>query len=89
VQVVIAGQPGAPDTMAMLEALRRRSLPDLLLTIVAPGEVLPEGHPAFGKSPAKAGNGGAPAATAYVCQAMTCSLPITDPLGLGAVLDHV
>ena len=89
VQVVIAGEPGAPDTQAMLAALRRRSLPDLLLTIVGPGESLPEGHPAHGKGTAKAKNGGAPAATAYVCQAMTCSLPITDPLGLGAVLDHV
>ncbi len=89
VQVVIAGEPGAPDTLAMLDALRHRSLPDLLLTIVGPGETLPEGHPAFGKSAAKTGNGGVPAATAYVCQAMTCSLPITDPLGLGAVLDHV
>jgi hypothetical protein len=89
VQVVIAGEPGAPDTLAMLEMLRRRSLPDLLLTTVGPGEMLPEGHPAHGKGTAKPQNGGAPTATAYVCQAMTCSLPITDPLGLGAVLDHV
>ncbi len=89
VQVVIAGEPGAPDTLAMLDALRRRSLPDLLLTTVGPGEMLPEGHPAHGKGIAKPKNGGAPTATAYVCQAMTCSLPITDPLGLGAVLDHV
>src|SRR5262249_19650535 len=48
-QVVIAGMPEAPDTKAMLQEVRRRSLPDLLLTIVGPGEVLPEGHPAHGK----------------------------------------
>ncbi len=87
VQVVIVGDPRAPDTRAMLEAVRRRSLPDLVLTVLAPGESLPEGHPAHGKGQAPAPGGAA--ATAYVCQAMTCSLPVTDPAGLGAVLDHV
>ncbi len=86
-QVVIVGDPRAPDTRAMLEAVRRRSLPDLVLTVLAPGESLPEGHPAHGKGQAPAPGGAA--ATAYVCQAMTCSLPVTDPAGLGAVLDHV
>src|SRR5262249_47223993 len=88
VQVVIAGEAGAPDTAALLAALERRSLPNLVLTRMAPGEQLPAGHPAHGKGLAKGKNGAAHQATAYVCQAMTCSLPITDPAGLGAALDH-
>lgn len=89
VQVVIAGEAGAPDTVALLAALDHRSLPDLVLTRVGPGEELPAGHPAYGKGPAKGKNGGPPQATAYVCQAMTCSLPMTDPAGLGTALDHL
>jgi uncharacterized protein YyaL (SSP411 family) len=89
VQVVIAGEAGAPATRALLEALDRRSLPDLVLTRLTPGEALPAGHPAHGKGLAKPKNGAGPAATAYICQATTCSLPITDPAGLGAALDHV
>jgi len=88
VQVVIAGAPGAPDTEALLQEVRRHSLPDLVLTRVAPGEALPEGHPAHGKGPVTPSAGGAPRAAAYVCHAMTCSLPITEAAGLGRVLTH-
>jgi uncharacterized protein len=83
VQVVIVGDPTAADTAGLIAALHERSLPDLVLTSLAPGETLPEGHPAHGKGAANN------KATAYVCQAMTCSLPITDAEGLGRVLDHV
>ena len=60
VQVVIAASRARRIPLAMLETLRRRSLPDLLLTIVGPGESLPEGHPAFGKSTAKPGTAARP-----------------------------
>jgi uncharacterized protein len=60
-----------------------------VLTTLAPSSSLPEGHPAYGKVQAKRGNGGTPAATAYVCRAMTCSLPITEAAGLAVALDHV
>ena len=77
--MVIVGEPGAPRYAGDAGALRRRSLPDLLLTIVGPGETLPEGHPAPGKGIAKAEERRRAHRPAYVCQAMTCSLPITDP----------
>jgi uncharacterized protein YyaL (SSP411 family) len=86
-QVVIFGTPGAADTQALLAELKRHSLPDLVLTRLAPGEALPPGHPAHGKSPVAPG-GGATRAAAYVCRAMTCSLPITDAAGLAAALSH-
>ena len=88
VQLVIVGESAAADTRALVEAAEARALPDLVLTLVAPGEELPEGHPAHGKGLAKATNG-APRATAYVCRSMTCSLPITDAEGLGKALDLV
>jgi uncharacterized protein YyaL (SSP411 family) len=47
--------------------------------IVAPGENLPAGHPAEGKTMQE----GLP--TVYVCGGMVCSPPITSP----SVLSHV
>jgi uncharacterized protein YyaL (SSP411 family) len=89
VQVVIAGAPGSADTIALRKALSRRSLPDLVFTAVAPGESLPDGHPAHGKGATPPKGGSVPAATAYVCRNMTCSLPITDAASLAEALDHV
>jgi hypothetical protein len=43
------------------------------MTLIRPGTKLPAGHPAHGKGL----EGGK--ATAYVCNATTCSAPITDP----------
>ena len=87
-QVVIFGLPGAADTESLLAELKRHSLPDLVLTRIAPGETLPPGHPAHGKGLIAPSAGSAPGAAAYVCRAMTCSLPITDAAGLAAALSH-
>ncbi|MEA2783081.1 MAG: uncharacterized protein QOK29_4625 [Rhodospirillaceae bacterium] len=81
-QIVIVGDRDAADTQAMLSALRTQSLPDLVLTRIAPGEELPDAHPAKGKGQSQG------RATVYICRGMTCSLPIVDPAGLGKVLAH-
>ncbi|MCG8359795.1 MAG: thioredoxin domain-containing protein [Kiloniellales bacterium] len=79
-QIVIVGDRSADDARALLQAVRRQSLPNLVLQTVPAGEALPDGHPAAGKGQTDG------AATAYVCRGMTCSLPITDPPELGAAI---
>jgi uncharacterized protein YyaL (SSP411 family) len=79
-EVVIIGAHDAPDTIAMVEAVMRHSLPDRLLQVVPPDAALPETHPAFGKTQQ---NG---KATAYLCRNRSCGLPITDPRALDAAL---
>jgi uncharacterized protein YyaL (SSP411 family) len=78
--VVIIGAHDAPDTLALVEAVMRHSLPDRLLQVVPPEAALPETHPAFGKTRQ---NG---QATAYLCRNQSCGLPITEPRALNAAL---
>ena len=79
-QIVIIGPRAAADTRALAAAVFGRSLPNRILSIIAPAERLPDQHPAAGKTQA---NG---QATAYVCRGATCSLPITAPAGLSQAL---
>ncbi len=80
VQVVIIGRRTLPGTMALLDIIYQASVPNLVLSTIAPGALLPAGHPAAGKSQEHN------AATAYVCIGATCSLPITSPSVLHAQL---
>jgi len=79
-EVVIIGAHDAPDTIAMVEAVMRHSLPDRLLQVVPPDAALPETHPAFGKTQQ---NG---KATAYLCRNRSCGLPISEATALDAAL---
>ena len=79
VEIIVYGPPADARTQALVKAVRGRSLPNRLLMIVAPGEDLPAGHPAHGKTMQE----GLP--TAYVCGGMVCSPPITSP----GVLSHL
>jgi uncharacterized protein len=76
VQVVIAGDPAAAATQALLDAAWQSPEPNRSIQLVAPGGALPDSHPAAGKGPVD----GKPAA--YVCVGTTCSLPLTDPAAL-------
>ena len=78
-EIIVYGPPADPRTQDLVKAVQGRSLPNRLLMIVAPGENLPPGHPAQGKTMQE----GLP--TVYVCGGMVCSPPITSP----AVLSHV
>jgi uncharacterized protein YyaL (SSP411 family) len=79
-QIVIAGAPEAEDTQALRRAVHDVSLPNGILQVLAPGEALPEGHPARGKGPVEG------RAAAYLCRGTTCSLPVTDPVELARAL---
>jgi uncharacterized protein YyaL (SSP411 family) len=79
-QIVIVGQIDNPKTHELANAVLGRSLPCRTLIVVDPREGLPAGHPAAGKTM----QNGQP--TAYVCQRMTCSAPITNPVTLSQVL---
>jgi uncharacterized protein YyaL (SSP411 family) len=79
-EVVIIGDHDAPETLALVEAVLRHSLPDRLLQVVPPDAALPQTHPAFGKTRQ---NG---RATAYLCRHRSCGLPITEPTALDAAL---
>ena len=79
-QIVIIGKPGDGTTQAQRRAVLDVSLPNRVLSVIAPDAVLPAAHPAHGKQQA----GGV--ATAYVCEGMICSAPLCDPDQLRADL---
>jgi uncharacterized protein YyaL (SSP411 family) len=72
-EVIVCGPPTDPRTQNLIKAVRGRSVPNRLLMTVPPGQDLPPGHPAAGKTM----QDGQP--TAYICGGMSCSPPITNP----------
>ena len=82
VQVVVCGEPAEEGTRALIDAIYATSLPNRVLSVLAPGDALPLGHPAFGKGQHE----GQPAA--YVCVGPVCSLPVTEPQALKSALDE-
>jgi uncharacterized protein YyaL (SSP411 family) len=80
-ETIVIGPPDDPATAALRRAVLDRCLPNRLLMAVADSSALPLGHPAHAR-PLVAGR-----PTAYVCQAMTCSPPVTDPAALAALLE--
>ena len=79
-QIVVIGPLANAKTHDLVAAVLGRSLPNLVLMVVDANQPLPQTHPAFGK----AMENGQP--TAYVCQRMTCSAPITNPVTLSQIL---
>ena len=76
--VVVAGDAGAPETLALRRAVHENPALNLILA-PALGEAQ-EGHPAAGKGTV------AGKAAAYVCRAQTCTPPITEADELSATL---
>jgi uncharacterized protein YyaL (SSP411 family) len=79
-QIVVVGKREDPATKALLDAVTGLSLPNRILQVIGPDEALPSGHPAHGKGQVEG------KATMYVCQGMTCSLPITEAAQVPAAL---
>jgi uncharacterized protein YyaL (SSP411 family) len=83
VEIAIVGDPGAADTQALLDAVRRRYLPCAVLAVAVPGETAALGAriPLLQGRQALGGR-----ATAYVCREMACKLPVHSPQELEAQL---
>jgi uncharacterized protein YyaL (SSP411 family) len=82
-EVVIAGEPGAEDTAAMLRALRSRFLPGALVLLRPGGDDPPIARIAeFVRGQRSLGG----KATAYVCRDFACRAPVADPAALADLL---
>jgi len=79
-EIIVFGPPSDARTQDLIKAALGRSLPNRLLMTVAPGEVLPPGHPAEGKYMQE----GQP--TVYICGGSVCSPPVTSAAVLSTVL---
>ena len=79
VDLVLVAPPGTDDA-PLREAARAAWTPNVVFTAITDAGALPEAHPAFGKAAIDG------KATAYVCRGETCSLPVTEPEALAAVL---
>jgi len=85
-QVIVAGSPDHPDTRAMIRAVRRRFIPNMVLLLAdgAEGQTelarqfqfIRDCVPLQGK------------ATAYVCEGNTCKLPTSDVETLLSILSR-
>ncbi len=75
--IVIAGDCASPQGQALLNAAMVLPDPTRLVLRAGAGTTLPAGHPAAGKTPPPGAD-----AAAFICQAGTCSLPVTDAGGL-------
>jgi uncharacterized protein YyaL (SSP411 family) len=68
------------DAADLLRAVHEVSLPNLVLSVVAPDADLPPGHPAAGKGKIEG------KATVYLCRGGTCSPPLTERAALKKAL---
>jgi uncharacterized protein YyaL (SSP411 family) len=80
IQIATVGRLDDPRSQALRRVSLGAALPAAIHLSLAPGEELPENHPAAGKSQRDE----QPAT--YVCRGQTCQLPITDPAELRAAL---
>ncbi|MBI4345851.1 MAG: thioredoxin domain-containing protein [Elusimicrobia bacterium] len=83
-EIVVAGDPGAPDTEALLERVRAKLLPHAVVLLADGGErqkKLARWLPFLKDIRRKDGK-----ATAYVCVDYGCQSPVTDPTALDELL---
>jgi uncharacterized protein len=75
-ELVVVGDPAAPETQALCRAVYAKSLPNKIVRRLSPDAALPADHPAASKGLVD----GKPAL--YVCRNLSCEAPVTDPAAL-------
>ncbi|HEU5369274.1 MAG TPA: thioredoxin domain-containing protein [Ktedonobacterales bacterium] len=81
-EVAIIGDPAAPDTRALLDALHQEFRPNLVLAVARPDDTdAINAVPLLRERPQRDAS-----ATAYVCQNFACKEPVTAPEALAAQL---
>ena len=84
-EIVVAGQDGAADTEALLQALRTVYLPGATVLLKPTGEA---GSRLAALAPFTAAREPVDGkAAAYVCRNYACQAPVTDPAALGELLE--
>jgi hypothetical protein len=78
-QIIVAGEPNAESTRALLREVHRHFLPHKVLLM--PDAFLVEKLPELGEMKPRDGQ-----AAAYVCENFACQAPVTDPVALGELL---
>lgn len=78
-QLVLVGQTGDKENLAMLREVGMKADPTLVLHRLQPGQTLPASHPAHGKTNVSR-------TTAYLCTGHSCALPVYDAASLAALL---
>ncbi len=84
-QIVIAGEPGAADTRAMLKLVHDRFIPNKILLLVDGGPsqaALAKWLPFVANMDRREGK-----ATAYICENYACNLPTADLPTAARLLD--
>jgi uncharacterized protein len=82
-EVAIIGQPGRPDTRALVDRVWTRYQPNRVLALAAPDDQATAAEvPLLADRPELGGR-----ATAYVCEHFVCRQPVTDPDDLARLLD--
>ena len=81
VNVVVAGEPGAADSQALLRTAHEAAAPNVLAIAAPPDAGLPASHPAAGKGRVDG------KAAAYICMGNTCQLPVTEAAALRESLE--
>jgi len=81
-EIALVGEPNAPDTLALREAIFRPFLPNKVVLLRRPDE-----DPPAIASPLLEGRAQIDGrATAYVCEHYVCQLPVADPAALAEQL---
>jgi len=80
IQVVVVGPADDAGTQALVRVAVESPAEGVVISRIAPDAILPEGHPARGKTMVA----GRP--TAYVCRGPVCSAPVSDADDLAARL---
>jgi uncharacterized protein YyaL (SSP411 family) len=81
-EIALVGEPDAPDTLALREAIFRPFRPNKVVVLRRPNEE----PPAIPSPLLEARTQIDGRATAYVCEHYACKLPVTDPQALAAQL---